>query len=169
MLGTYAAFPQQTHKTLHYIFSISNRKLQQTLLQTLKQINLEKFLLEDITPPSTPRCTVIFELGIAENRDFCYLDDEETSEAKKIIQKSPLQVMDFLCAIRYYKTQGENTLPLRFDYYLIRFTFSDKTLETQLFHERGPRHISPEDLADFIIRKINESFSKRVLKPLDES
>ncbi|MDH7564547.1 MAG: hypothetical protein QHH24_06710 [Candidatus Bathyarchaeota archaeon] len=169
MLGTYAAFPQQTHKTVQYAFSVSNRKLQQNLLQTFQQINCEKFLLEDIAPPSTPRCTVVLELGIAEDRDFRYLDTEETNEAKKIIQKSPLQVMDFLCIIRYYRMQGETALPLRFDYYLIRITFSDKTLETQLFHERGPRHISPEDLVDFIFRKINESLSKRLLKPFDDS
>jgi hypothetical protein len=32
--------------------------------------------------------------------------------------------------------------------------------EVQVFHERGPRYISPEDLTTFVYNKVNETTSK---------
>jgi hypothetical protein len=49
---------------------------------------------------------------------------------------------------------------------MLRFTFNPKFLELQLFHERGPMRILPEELVDFVIKKINDAFNRRVLKPL---
>jgi hypothetical protein len=84
----------------------------------------------------------------------------------KIIQKKPFQVMDFFCALRYYKMQNEKKTPLRFDYYMIRFIFNKDSITIQIFHERGPRYISPEDIANFVVNKIGETFSKKILKPV---
>jgi hypothetical protein len=109
---------------------------------------------------------VIFEFGIAETNDFNYLDEEETKKVLRNIQKTPLQIMDFYCAIRYYRTRKEKKTPLRFDHYLIRFTFNKNSLETQVSHERGPRYTSPQDIIDLIQNKINEKFSKKTLTPL---
>jgi hypothetical protein len=61
--------------------------------------------------------------------------------------------------------QNGKKTPLRFDYYMMRFIFNKDSMEIQIFHERGPRYISPEDITDFIGGKINERFSKKILKP----
>jgi hypothetical protein len=50
---------------------------------------------------------------------------------------------------------------------MLRTVFSKDIFEVQVFHERGPRYISPEELTTFIYNKINETSSsknKKVLK-----
>jgi len=134
------------------------------LIQTLQKINKKKFISEDVAIPSLFQCTVIFEFGIAEANNFNYLNNEEKNRVLKVIQKKPFQTMDFLCSIRYYKTQNEKKTPLKFDYYILRFTFNKNTMGMEVFHERGPMHISPEEITSFIAKKINEKFSKKILK-----
>jgi hypothetical protein len=164
MLGLYENFPKTVHKTAFFATSISNKRLQQALIQTVQKINKKTFNLEEIANPSVPQCTVILEFGIAEANNFNYLDDEEANKALKVIQKKPLQAMDFFCALRYYKTQNGKKTPLRFDYYMMRFIFDKDSLEIQIFHERGPRYMSPEDITNFVTNEIGENFSKKILK-----
>jgi hypothetical protein len=164
MLGLYENFPKTLHKTAFFATSISNKRLQQALIQTFQKINNDNFNLEEIANPSVPQCTVILEFGIAEANNFNYLDDEEANKVLKVIQKTPFQVMDFFCALRYHKTQDEKKTRLRFDYYMIRFAFNKDSMEIQIFHERGPRYVSPEDIANFAVNKIGETFSKKILK-----
>ena len=164
MLGLYENFPKTVHKTAFFAALISNKRLQQALIQMFQKINNENFNLEEIANPSVPQYTVILEFGIAEANNFNYLDNEEANKVLKVIQKKPFQLMDFFCALRYYKTQNEKKTPLRFDYYMMRFTFNKDSMEIQIFHERGPRYISPEDIANFVVNKISETFSKKILK-----
>ncbi|MEM3700329.1 MAG: hypothetical protein QXL57_05630 [Candidatus Bathyarchaeia archaeon] len=166
MLGFYENFPQNIHKTAHFTTSISNKKLQQTLIRTLQQINAKAFKLEEIADPSIPQCTVLFEFGIAEANTFNFLSSEETNKVLKAINKKPFQLVDFFCAIRYYKVENEQKKPLKFDYYMMRFLFNKNYVETQVFHERGPRYLSPDDVVNLILKKTNEAFSRKILKTL---
>jgi hypothetical protein len=166
MLGLYENFPKTIHKTASFATSISNKRLQQALIQTFQKINSENFNLEQIAKPSVSQCMAILELGIAEANNFNYLDTEETNKMLKAIHKNPLQVMDFFCALRYYKTQNGKKTPLRFDYYMMRFIFNKDSMEIQIFHERGPRYVSPEDIANFVVNEIGETFSRKILKTL---
>jgi hypothetical protein len=169
MLGAYENFPKNIHKTAHFTTPTSTKRLQQTLIQTLKETNTKTYNLENITTPSITQCQVIFEFGIAETNNFNYLDENETNRTIKTIQKKPFQITDFFCAIRYYKTQNQKKTPLKFDYYMIRFIFNKNSIETQIFHERGPRYISPEDITNFILNRINQTSSKKVLTLLKPS
>jgi hypothetical protein len=166
MLGFYENFPQNIHKTARFTTAISNKRLQKTIIQVFYEVNGKAFKMEEIAAPSIPNCTVIFEFGIAEAEAFDYLDGEETDKVLRAINKKPFQTMDFFCAIRYYKEQNGKKNPLRFDYYIIRFIFNKKIMETQIFHERGPRHITPEDIANLIVNKVNGSSSRKILKCL---
>jgi len=164
MLGFYENFPINVHKIVHFGASVSKKRLQGALTHVLCKLNDETFSLEDVAHPSVPQCTVIFEFGIAEANNFNYLDKEETNRILKSINKKPFKIMDFFCAIRYYKTQNRKKTPLKFDYYMLRFISNKKSTEIQVFHERGPRHVSPEDIANFVASKINENFSRKILK-----
>jgi hypothetical protein len=164
MLGIYENFPKTVHKTAIFAASISNKRLQQALIQMFKKTSTEHFNLEEIANPCVPQCTAILEFGIAEANTFNYLDDEEANKVLKIIQKTPFQIMDFFCALRYYKMQNGKKTPLRFDYYMMRFTFNRNSMEMQIFHERGPRYISPGDIVNFVANKIGETFPKKVQK-----
>ena len=164
MLGFYENFPQNVHKIARFSTPISNKKLQQTLIQTIHKINGETFSLDYFAKPSIPQCTAVLEFGIAEVDSFTYLDLEETNKALENVRKKPLQLMDLFCAIRYYKVKGEGRSPLKFDYYMLRLIFDKGFVEMQIFHERGPRHVLPEDIINLVVKKVNESFSKKVLK-----
>ena len=164
MLGFYKNFPKNIHKIARFRCSASKKRIQRALTETLHKLNSKTFSLEDVANPSIPECTVIFEFGIAEDSSFNYLDRNETNKVQGIIGKKPFQFMDFFCAIRYYKTQNKKRAPLRFDYYMLRFTFDRKATEIHVFHERGPRHVSPQEIVNFIANKINEMFSKKTLR-----
>lgn len=164
MLGFYEGFPVNAHKIVRFAPLISNKKLQQALIQTLQKLNGEKLSLEELTEPSIPACTVIFEFGIAEGDTFNYLDLAENQKVLEKIRKAPLPVMDFFCAVRYYKEQNGKKIPLKFDYYMLRLTFNAGFMEMNVFHERGPRHILPEDIVNLIVNKVNEFFSRKVLR-----
>lgn len=167
MLGLYENFPEGIHKKALFATSLSNKRLQQTLTQILHKSNGESFSLEEVSDSSIPHCTTIFEFGIAEDLIFNYLDREEKERVLKVIRKKPLSVMDLFCAIRYYKMRNNEKNPLKFDYYMLRLLFSSKhSIEIRVFHERGPRHVSPGDLVRFVVSKLNETFPRKRLKPI---
>ncbi|MEM3549925.1 MAG: hypothetical protein QXV01_02410 [Candidatus Bathyarchaeia archaeon] len=166
MLGFYEGFPQKPHKTLTLQTYISKRKLQQVIVQTLNKINGVEFNLEEVTQPPTPGCKAILEFGIAESNIFNFLNGEETSRVLEALRKKPLSYMDFFCALRYYKRENGKSFPLKFDYYLIRLIFNSNLVEMQAYHERGPRHVPPEEIINLFINRINKNFSRKVLKTL---
>jgi len=167
MLGFYENFPANIHRTDNFTSPLSSRKLQQRLIQVLHQVNCETFSFEEIAHPTVPECTIIFEVGLAEAKSFNYIDEEETKRVLNALRKATFQTMDFFCAVRYYKGAGEKKTPLKFDYYLMRFVFGKNSVEIQVFHERGPRYISPEDLVTFLVKEINETSAKKILKRVE--
>jgi hypothetical protein len=164
MLGLYENFPATIHKTAHFNTLSSNKKLQQRLTEALQKLNTETLSLETVTDPSIPKGTVNFEFGIAEANNFNYLDSEEAITLVKTINKSPLEIMDFFCVAQYHKPQKEKATRLRFDYYMLRFTFHEGSMDTVVFHERGPRYMSPEDIVNLIVNRVNQGSLKKMLK-----
>lgn len=169
-LGSYLNFPSNIHTIDSFTSTLSSKQLQQKLIQVLHKVNRNEFTFEDVTNPTVPQCTIIFEFGIAESGDFNFIDNEELKKTTKFLAKETLPSIDFFCSIRYYKGSGEKRSPLKFDYYMLRTVFSKDIFEVQVFHERGPRYISPEELTTFIFNKINETASnknKKVLKKIN--
>ena len=164
MLGFYDNFPVNIHRIESFTTSLSSRKLQQRLITAFREINSRHFSFEEIAYPTVPGCTIIFEAGLAEAKNFTFIDEEETKKVLNALSKASFHTMDFFCAVRYYKGAEENKTPLKFDYYLLRFVFGKNSVETQVFHERGPRYISPEDLVTFLVTKVNGASARRVLK-----
>ncbi|MEM0058668.1 MAG: hypothetical protein QXG58_07520 [Candidatus Bathyarchaeia archaeon] len=166
MFGFYKNFPVHVHEVKRLTSTASRKRLQQAIIQALHRLNNEGLSLETIANPSIPECMVIFEFGIAESETFNYLNQEEVQKALEIIGEAPLEVMDFFCAVRYYKQRGDKNKPLKFDYYMLRLAFNVNILEVQVFHERGPRHISPEDLINLIVNRVNDLFPRKVLRAI---
>ncbi|MBS7615780.1 hypothetical protein KEJ45_01080 [Candidatus Bathyarchaeota archaeon] len=166
MLGFYEGFPETVHKAARFAVTVSNKKLQQAIIQTLQKLNSEKLNLEEVTEPLMPNCSVMFEFGIADGDTFSYLNQEEAMKALEKVRKITLQTLDFFCATRYYKEQSGRRTPLKFDYFLLRIVFYPNFMEAYVFHERGPMHVSPEDIINFIVSKINSAFPRKALKPV---
>jgi hypothetical protein len=157
MLGFYENFPSTIHLTEAFTSSLSKRKLQEKIIQ----------VFQEICNQSVSNGTVIFEFGIAEAEAFNYLDADETQKLLRAIDRDAMQVMDWFCSIRYYKNVEGKRCPLRFDYYIFRMRFGEKErVEFLVFHERGPRYVSPEELVFFIEHKVNQKSSRINLKLL---
>ena len=164
MLGFYENFPVNIHRIEAFATPLSNKRLQRRLIQVLHGVNLRTFSFEEVACPTVPECTIIFEAGLADAGSFNYIDAEETKKVLNALRKAAFQIMDFFCAVRYYKAVGEKKKPLKFDYYMMRAVFSKNTLEIRVLHERGPRYISPKDLVTFLAAKVNETSARKILK-----
>jgi hypothetical protein len=165
-LGFYENFPPNIHRVDRFNSTLSSKQLQQKLIQTLKEINCREYSFEEVANPTVPGGRVIFEFGLAESGDFNYIDEEEVKKILSFLAKEKLHSIDFFCSIRYYKGAGDKRTALKFDYYMLRTIFSKDILEAQVFHERGPRYISPEELTTFIFSKVNEkaNSNRKILK-----
>jgi hypothetical protein len=166
MLGLYDNFPVNIHRIDRFSTNFSSKKLQQRLISALREINRRKFSFEEISYPTVPDCTIIFEAGLAEAKSFNYIDDEEAKKALSALNKTPFRTMDLFCAVRYYKDAAEKK-PLKFDYYMIRAIFGKNAVEIRVFHERGPRYISPEDMVAFLVNKVNGKSARKILKKIE--
>ena len=163
MLGYFDNFPVNIHRTEKFTFALSNRALQQKLVQVFREINTKTFSFDEIVQSTLPDSTVIFEMGLAEGNSFNYIDKKETKKVCSALRKDVLRMIDLFCAIRYYKGNVEKKTPLRFDYYMIRMAFSGNTVEIQVFHERGPRYLSPEDITLFLVNETNKTAERKFL------
>jgi hypothetical protein len=52
---------------------------------------------------------------------------------------------------------------------LVRAVFLDGNLDMRIFHERGPRYISPEDVSNFVVERINRISARKTLKSVVKS
>jgi hypothetical protein len=163
MLGAYDNFPQTIHLIESYSTKLNIKQLQQKLIQTIKNMNRKPLHFEDIAVPTIPNSEVIFEFGLAEGDGFNFIDQEEENKVTELLKSQQLQMMDFFCAIRYYKLSEGKKIALKFDYYMIRSHFASGVVEFQIFHKQGPRYLSPQDLLSLIIERINFSSPKRIL------
>ena len=165
-LGFYENFPPNIHRVDRFASTLSIKQLQVELIQVLKDVNGREFSFEEVANPTVPEGTVIFEFGLAESGDFNYIDEEEVKKIQSFLAKERLHSMDLFCSIRYYKGSGEGRSALKFDYYMLRTIFSKDMMEVQVFHERGPRYLSPEELTMFVFEKVNATSNKnkKILK-----
>jgi hypothetical protein len=165
MLGLYPNFPQTIHKTETYTCGLSRQRIQHQLVQTLYDINGKTFTFEEIDCPVEANALVIFEFGIADDQGFSFLNKEEAKKLLAFLEAEPVEIMDWFCAIRYYKQTEGKKQPLKFDYFMIRSSFVDKGLvHFAVFHERGPRYLTPDALLAHIEHKVNQITAKKILK-----
>jgi hypothetical protein len=167
MLGYYQNFPVNLHRVEGFNSTLSIKQLQQKVLKILYDLNKKEFTFEEVANPSVPEGTVIFEFGLAKGESFNYIDVEELKLAQDFLLKERVQLLDFFCSIRYYRGNGEKRMPLKFDYLIFRVVFGNEFVEFRVFHERGPRYISPEELLEFVVGKINQASKKPVLRKQD--
>ena len=168
MLGTYENFPDNIHARASFTPTLSDQKIQQILMQTLYEANRKSFRFEEVGHPAMHDCTIIFEVGIAENTSFNYVNDEETKKVMNVLKKQAFQIMDFFVAIKYYKGDARKKSPLRFDYYMIRLVFNESnSIEVQVYHEKGPRYTSPEDIVELIEKEVNGASTRKILRKVE--
>lgn len=165
-VGLNENFPVNVHRVEGFSTPLSIKQLQQKILKCLFELNKREFSFEEVTDPTVPNGIVVFEFGLAQAEGYVYLDEDELSTALGFVSTQQLQILDFFCAVRYYKICESKKSPLKFDYYQLRVSFGKEILEMQVFHERGPRYVSPKDLVVFIVQRLNKQQSKVILRPI---
>ena len=168
MFGTYENFPEIHQGIARFSHATSTKKLQRALIQSLYKINRSN------DGPKLPEFTqynieVELELGIADGLTFNYIDKETSKDCQERIRKRAFPTLDFLCVIRYYAVDKKKRSPLRFDYHMLRFSFNEKEIELQVYHERGTRRLAIDELINFLTKKINRELAGKKLSPLKVS
>lgn len=167
MLGRYQNFPGVVHGIARFTFLSSVRLLQQAILAVAYQLNHQIYSIKDFAPFLASEWEVSFEFGVAEGMTFSYLDEEELHRFRKRIEAKPLRILDIFSVIRYHTVDTEGRrIPLKFDYNMLRFSFSRKNMELLVAHERGNLRISLEDFITFLTDKINQKLEKESQKAL---
>jgi hypothetical protein len=164
MIGTSQNFPEKIHRLEKFESKIEIKKIQKNLIQILEKINNKTYSFEEITYPTVPNCRIIFDVGLAEENAFNYIDEEEKNRFLKALKKETTKLLDLFFSIRYYKIKQKKRIALNFDYYMLRISFDNKKIEVKVFHERGPRYISPEEIVNFIIMEFNKNSTKKIIK-----
>jgi len=168
LLGRYENFPEVIHGFARFACESSTGKVQQAILCALHQLNQEVCGLNAVTPHLPPDIEASFEVGVAEEVEFNYLDMEELDRFQKNIVEKELPILDFFCVARYHMVNNRGKrIPLKFDYHLLRFAFQENSMELRICHERGTQRVPLEDLVTFITKRINEELSQKRLKPLN--
>lgn len=142
--------------------------MQRIISETLHRLNNETHDLSLLTKASPPNCQVNFELGIAEEGTFTFLDKEELVRLIEALEKGePISILDFFCATRYQQIMPSGKAKaLKFDYVLLRFAFRRRTMELFLAHQRGIQRLPLGDLTAFLINQINNELTQNKMKPL---
>ncbi|UCD95804.1 MAG: hypothetical protein JSV35_04635 [Candidatus Bathyarchaeota archaeon] len=158
MKGCYSSFPQEVHGVAQYPQPKSDAdrtKVQQAILSALLKLNHQNFTLPHIVFASRRDCRVQFEIGVADDTVFNFLDREEANLLHAQYLKQMFDCLDFFCCVKYHIGTRQRPTPLKFDYFMFRFTFTKRLITLSLFHERGPRRVSSEELIKFLTERIN--------------
>lgn len=167
-MGRYENFPEVIHGVARFTCKSSMRRVQQAILSAFHLLNHEVCGLSDVMPHLPQECEVSFELGVAEDFDFNFLDKKELDRFQRSIVEKELPTLDFFFVVRYHVVNDKGKrVPLKFDYHMLRFMFQENSMELRICHERGTQRVSLEDLITFMTKRINEELSQRQLKPLN--
>lgn len=162
MLGCYENFPEIIHGVARFTYRASTRKAQQAVVTAFCQLNQRRCWFEEIAHSSTPGCEVDFELGIGEDSDFTFLDEDESGRLEAEVARRTLAFLDFLCILQYHVVDDSGRRsPLKFDYFMLRFTFDKNFMELLVSHERGPQRVHVEDLMGFLMEKVEKKLAEQ--------
>jgi hypothetical protein len=167
LFGCYDSFPENFHNIALLVNQAPTKNLQQSILRAFCRLNNETFGIGALTPYLKQDSEVSFEFGVADGFDFIFLDQNELEQGLAAVDEGELKVLDFFFVVRYHaKRKGNKKVPLRFDYHVIRFVFSEDQTEIRVRHEKGPQRVPLGELTDFIVDQINNELYNAQLEPM---
>lgn len=169
MLGRYANFPAIIHGTARLSHQISLPRLKQLIIAALQNMNVRKepYEISVSDHPGVYAGERSFEIGVADDVYFNFLDDAEAKRLLKHLSEGEnLSLLDFLVIVSYYYVREGKTIALKFDRHILRFIFYDNIVELNLFHEKGIRRTPLDDFLKYIIDNISQEIKKNHLEPL---
>ena len=159
-LGIFRNFPTMIHGTGEAVHNDQMYKIQQATIMGLKELNnyREPYPLSISGKSGTYMGTLGFEIGIADDIYFNYLDDETVQKLYKLLNpKRNYRLLDFLIIVTYHYTQQKKSIALNFDYFHFRLIFNKRKIECRVFHNKGIRRMSINELINRIFERIRKS------------
>ena len=165
--GRFSNFPSIIHGTAKISHKTSSARLQRVIAEALRDLNGYKTpqILSVASRSGKYPGEITFEVGVADDLYFNYLDDETyTNLVTRLKSRRVFQVLDVLIIVLYHYHKKGKRIPLHFDHNIIRFTFKKGELNVYLFHVKGIRRIPLDDLLNFVISLIKGKMTKNRLK-----
>jgi hypothetical protein len=167
LFGLYENFPLNIKDKIIIQNINTIKNLQECIFKTFHYLNNRNFDLTNLLEYTELKCTVSFEFGIADGTSFIFLDKKELEKSIRFIEKNNYKKLDFFFVVRYHilKYSGKR-VPLRFDYFILRFLFKKAIVELCIRHEKGTLRIPVDDLTNFILEQIDFKLNQKNLLPL---
>ena len=159
-LGIFTNFPTIVHGIGEAVHNDPLYKIQQATIMGLKELNnyREPYPLSISGKSGTYMGTLGFEVGIADDIYFNYLDDETVQKLYKLLNpKRNYHLLDFLIIVTYHYTQQKKSIALNFDYFHFRLIFNKRRIECRVFHNKGIRRMPINELINRIFDRIRKS------------
>ena len=156
-LGIFTDFPIFVHGTGEVVHTAPLYKVQRATIISLKELNnyQEPYPLNVSGQSGTYMGTLGFEIGVADDRFFNYLDDETVEElCKPLNPRRNYPLLDFLIIVTYHYTKQRKSVALNFDHFQLRLIFNKRRIEGRLFHNKGTRRIDLDELLNRLFDQI---------------
>lgn len=157
--GRFANFPSIIHGIAKLNHKTSTTRLQRVIAESLRDLNGYKMplTLSVASHQGAQKGEVAFEVGVADDLYFDYLDEETfTKLVKPLKHRKTLPVLDVLIIVSYHYSKNEKRVSLYSDHHLLRFTFKDGELNLYLFHMKGIRRMPLDEFLNHVIGRIKE-------------
>jgi hypothetical protein len=162
-LGIFTNFPSIVHGWAEAFHNNQQHEVQKATIRALQELNnhREPYRINVSSESRTYKGILGFEVGVGEGVFFTYLDDETV---QRLYNSSSSRIhyhhLDFLIIVTYHYYKHNKTIALNFDHFQLRLIFNKQKIEAQLFHNKGTRRVS----LDEILNRIFDEISKRLLK-----
>ena len=168
-LGTFTNFPSIVHGIGEAFHNDQIYKIQHTTITALKELNNHKepYPLSISSKNGIYMGTLGYEIGVADDFFFNYLDDETVQRLCKLLNpRRNYRLLDFLIIVTYHYTQQEKIIALNFDYFHLRFIFNKKKIEGRIFHNKGTRRMPVNEMLNRIFDQIRKNMRQSSLGSL---
>jgi hypothetical protein len=168
-LGIFTNFPTIVHGTGEAFHKDPLHKVQRATILALKELNnyRERYPLSVSGQSGTYIGTLGFEIGIADDLFFNYLDDETVQKlCKPLHPRRKYHLLDFLIIVTYHYTQQKKRIALNFDHFHLRLLFDKRRVEGRLFHNKGTRRISLDEVLNRVFNQISKNMMQSSLGTL---
>lgn len=157
-LGVFTNLPRILHGYAKLTSEADPLILQRTFIKILGKLNSKKVEMaislsghEGLLPGE-----IGFEVGVAEGDCFNYMDNSEEERLMSVLQSNGLMpVLDSFLIVKCKVKNGRKHSPW-FDRYIMRGKFTEGNVEFQLFHERGMRRLSPDELINMLVEELDK-------------
>ena len=168
-LGVFTNFPTIVHGIGEAVHNDPLYKLQQATITALKELNnyREPYPLSISGKSGTYIGILGFEIGVAEDVFFNYLDNETVERLCKLLNpRRNYRLLDFLIIVTYHYVQQKKRIALNFDHFHLRLIFNKRRMECRLFHNKGTRRIPIDEMLYRIFDQIRKSMKRSSLGSL---